>query len=274
MSRDPPDYTSSGNNNKRKRSSRSPASRTHHNLQTLLEQQGLRRNLISMPANLSEASKTDAPAKLKLKTRTLRCLSLGNKHLDIVFSVAGPEDICGISQVEIIATEVDFVTNNPPLFPKDPQINKAVIAECGHCFHALSLVYHFLRNSMACPMCRHGDCMSPLAVSSFPRNETVSELHVTVQRLERTERADAIRAETADIRNGLYMQDGTEFVMNSTYDLTTLIPTLAMYTYHPNTIALSTPVLQNACMLVLNSIDTPAAPLATTQTPFPSLALA
>lgn len=76
--------------------------------------------------------------------------------LQVFFSKANRENMCGIMQEPIPDVTPEFVPVNTPLFEFDPSINMAQISECGHSFHALSLVYHFIRNCMSCPICRRG----------------------------------------------------------------------------------------------------------------------
>jgi hypothetical protein len=64
----------------------------------------------------------------------------------------------------------DGQTPCPPLMqPPLAHMNCLRVVWCGHEFNARALVMHFLRNSMSCPLCRHGHTSAKLAVeSSFP----------------------------------------------------------------------------------------------------------
>lgn len=53
------------------------------------------------------------------------------------------------------------------IVPGRPELTKACL-DCGHCFHAYSLVYHFMRSGMLCPVCRKGIDL-PLAARTFDK---------------------------------------------------------------------------------------------------------
>jgi hypothetical protein len=69
---------------------------------------------------------------------------------------------------------LDFIGDSPPSLnyvplSAHPQLNCIQIKECGHRFNAMSLLAHFSRHNMTCPMCRYGLGDSRMDISlSFP----------------------------------------------------------------------------------------------------------
>lgn len=91
-------------------------------------------------------------------------------------------------------------TTQPSLFPLHPDINMATIRPCNHTFHAVSLIYHFLRNTMSCPICRNGSTKFPLSTTrSWGDNKLVRKLHRRVHVLKQRENAMEIENETREL---------------------------------------------------------------------------
>eukprot|EP00961_Rhodomonas_salina_P075896 1018714-Rhodomonas_salina.2 len=125
------------------------------------------------PAEVMHETQTSAQ-----ETVAVLCVSKDrSRHkrtqLNVTFSKAMQEQTCPIMAAAIHDVTVDFLPASTTLFDKHPEFNQAVINECGHTFHALALMYHFLRNCMACPVCRRGATNTPLDIKSFARNATM-----------------------------------------------------------------------------------------------------
>jgi hypothetical protein len=166
------------------------------------------------------------------------------KKIQLEFSSAGEDDVCSIQMDKITECSVEFLPENTPLFDKAPNVNKATIKECGHSFHAISLVYHFLRNSMACPVCRCGDINFPMSFKSFSnKNKTVKCCFKRAMKLQREEKVQEIEEQSRDLRVvfGTNLSDDLENIFQ-------VVPTCAMFTFCDEN-DFSVPIIATHCPL-------------------------
>lgn len=122
-----------------------------------------------------------------------------SKRLTLVLSVPAEGDECGIMMEPIAEYRLEWL---PPAVPQcvaeeAPELTKATIAECGHGFSALALVYHFLKNEMTCPLCRRGHAGARMSWHLLPPH----------LRLAMRERLDRMRGEE---RRALTEEDAAE----------------------------------------------------------------
>jgi hypothetical protein len=137
---------------------------------------------------------------------TVQCLSAAepanHTQLTVTFTKATDNalHVCQINMEPVADCALDFMPATFTFFPTQPHLNMATIQCCGHTFHAASLVYHFLRNTMACPCCRAGDTLHPVQVSSFDASDTaIADLHEYASKLHLREKEDQIREEQDSI---------------------------------------------------------------------------
>lgn len=102
------------------------------------------------------------------------------KKLKVTFSCSDASDKCGISHDLIRSSELDFSSNvvekNASVFPP---LDKAILA-CGHQFHGTSLVYHFMANSLSCPVCRHGYTHTKMNAAGMMKNRVINAIQFTI----------------------------------------------------------------------------------------------
>eukprot|EP00961_Rhodomonas_salina_P293157 3933519-Rhodomonas_salina.4 len=157
--------------------------------------------------------------------------------MEIQFCEAADNDECCINLSNIKECAVDFLPSSKTLFQDEPTLDKATILHCGHTFHALSLIYHLLRNTMACPVCRHGDLLWQLSLLSFKGNKIVDHLHKRVKRLQKEESAQEIEEETRQLST-LFNTETVSFAITS--DILQISPYISFFSF-PSTNDLSHP---------------------------------
>jgi hypothetical protein len=97
------------------------------------------------------------------------------------------------------------------IFSGNPALRKATLP-CGHAFAALPLAYHYLKNSMRCPVCRSGEDNS-LNARSIPvhvRKLLTTRVHETVSREMIQQRQEEHTESMASIRRILAEQVDTQ----------------------------------------------------------------
>lgn len=126
-----------------------------------------------------------------------------NVKLDVIFQAAQSEDRCNINfdNIKNVYTDILPATMPQTLFTQYPHLNKATILPCEHTFEAVSLAYHFFRNSLSCPICRNGTTRNPLKVESLPYNDVAKFLSERCQALKKEEEDLEIQNEHLDIVN-------------------------------------------------------------------------
>lgn len=166
------------------------------------------------------------------------------RKLELEFSRAGGDDTCSIQMEKIADCSIEFLPRNAELFEKAPLLNKATIKQCGHSFHAISLVYHFLRNSMACPVCRCGDINFPMSFKSFGnKNKTVKFCFKRAMQLQREEKQQEVEDQSRDLRIvfGTHLSEDLENICQ-------VVPTCAMFTFSDEN-DFSVPIIATHCPL-------------------------
>lgn len=93
-----------------------------------------------------------------------------DKRLTLELSVPAEGDECCIGMEPIAEYRLEWL---PPGIPQcvmsdAPDYTKATITGCGHGFNALALLYHFLKNEMTCPCCRHGHSRARMSWHQLP----------------------------------------------------------------------------------------------------------
>lgn len=123
------------------------------------------------------------------------------KRLMLELSVPEDEDECCIGMEPIAEYKLEWL---PPTVPQcvlaeAPALTKATIVGCGHGFNALALLYHFLKNEMTCPCCRHGHARARMSWYQLPPHLRLAMR----ERLERTrgeERRTQADADAAEVQ--------------------------------------------------------------------------
>lgn len=177
--------------------------------------------------------------------------------LSVQFSESEPDDECPLCQDKIQEADLEFINKSTTVLPKFPHFDKATIASCGHSFHGVALVYHMLKNQMACPICRCGDQRNTLALKSFPRNKVVRQLHDRATELRRQDRMQETEDDARNVLQILRDEHGIdhtqpfateEFVVSTTQHFLVMEPMLTVYSY-ADPLDPSQPMYQNRCSL-------------------------
>lgn len=84
-------------------------------------------------------------------------------------------DIMDLFEHDEAREELQKALEGASIVKNRPELCKATLP-CNHSFHGLSLVYHFIRTEMKCPVCRAGLEM-PIATKSFKNHAWFSALH-------------------------------------------------------------------------------------------------
>jgi hypothetical protein len=147
---------------------------------------------------------THEPTQSTANAKSIACFSNERRKplrttIEVCFTQASADDTCCIMQEPIDTVELELMPDNPAMFPDSPSLNKATIAKCGHSFHAGSLIYHFMRNCMACPVCRHGSTTSRISAKSFGSNRVIKQMQKKVTENRRQERELQIQEETREL---------------------------------------------------------------------------
>ena len=75
--------------------------------------------------------------------------------------------MCAIACDAIEHATLDWLGDKNQLyFTGNERVKKATL-QCGHGFALMQLAYHFSKNNMRCPVCRHGED-TPMNVMSLP----------------------------------------------------------------------------------------------------------
>lgn len=124
-----------------------------------------------------------------------------SKRLTLTLSVPEDEDECGIGMEPIAEYRLEWLPPTVPqcVYPEAPELTKATIAECGHGFNALAVLYHFLKNEMTCPFCRCGHGGARMSWHLLPPHLRLAMR----ERLEQTrgeERREQLDADAADVQ--------------------------------------------------------------------------
>ena len=150
--------------------------------------------------------------------------------LTLEFSKSQPDDECDIMMTPIHDVCMDFLPGDTCMFPAYPVVNKAVIRGCGHKFHALSLVYHFMRNTMACPKCRHGNLRQPMSSSSFKGNRVVQHMYRRARTLYKKERDMQVEETAREIALDLQRSSSLQAsVSEFGSELYSIVPTCSFF---------------------------------------------
>lgn len=104
----------------------------------------------------------DSGRRVRVKRETL--------SIRLVMSIPADGEECCIGLEPIAEYRMDWF---PPsvaacMIVDEPLMTKATIAGCGHSFNALALLYHFVKNEMTCPCCRHGHSKKRMSMQSVP----------------------------------------------------------------------------------------------------------
>jgi hypothetical protein len=180
--------------------------------------------------------------------KTITCFTNERRRTDrtvieVRFSPATADDVCSIMQEPIPTIEPEFMPGNPALFQESPDINMATLTKCGHSFHAVSLVYHFMRNCMACPVCRHGSINSRMNARCFGNNRIVKRMQRKVDDDRRQEREQQIQEEALELAE---LAREADISLELTHDVLNLMPFCSIMLF-PNAESLSTPNFTMQC---------------------------
>jgi len=109
----------------------------------------------------------------------------------MIVKISKPEENeeCIITMESMSSYKLEFLESDSSVFEDLPEFRKASLP-CGHSFHALALLYHFARNSMACPCCREG-------------SEAVMDLACIPDHLRRQFSAQVRKQKEADTRDSM-----------------------------------------------------------------------
>ncbi len=112
------------------------------------------------------------------------------KNIDLQMHIPDSETECPILQEQIKSAV--FESFPRPFYQEHPQ-HKAITLSCSHTFHAMALVYHWLRNkTVLCPICRAGPKGQSLAMTNLPEAWRYS-LASKVRREKRLDREETER---------------------------------------------------------------------------------
>lgn len=145
-------------------------------------------------------------ARMEMKRETL--------HLALSTPAQGEE--CSIGMTPIDEYRLEFL---PPetaqyVVEEEPQLTKATVVACGHSFSALALLYHFARNNMTCPMCRHGHASERMGLDSMPAHLRRS-MKSHLDELKSKDRQELVDEDTLSVLNILENEVNAEVFMRA-----------------------------------------------------------
>lgn len=186
------------------------------------------------------------------------------KFLAIQFSEAEENEFCPINDENIEDVVAEFVPKEFKniLFPDYPKFNKAKILNCGHYFHALSLIYHFFRNTLACPICRHGCTSYPIDLQCISFSSVAMFMHQKTSRLKRQEQTMEAESEHRRLVDSFASTERNNFsmvgdfsVLNFAEDLLQISPTVSIFAYQCNDHIPAFPTYITKASLSLQSLE-------------------
>jgi hypothetical protein len=132
------------------------------------------------------------------KQRSLITLEVrgGDKEANVMaleLSEPQPGEECCIA-MDLMATHRVEWMGEQTVVVGQPHLTKATLP-CGHGFHALTLLYHFAKNEMTCPCCRHGFARQPMAWASLPPHLKPG-MEARLERVLREEREAQVASDT------------------------------------------------------------------------------
>lgn len=147
---------------------------------------------------------------------------------------ASKTEICPIMQEPIDDVHLDFLPK--PYLAEYPLYN-AFELQCGHSFHAMSLIYNWTRNkTLTCPVCRSGPPKNVYLIASKLPREWKYTLN---RRVKREREADMIEQERANLQSAMQLQQEAITHVNTRIyrianDLNTALPetTISVSSYH------------------------------------------
>jgi hypothetical protein len=94
------------------------------------------------------------------------------KRLTLWLSAPEEGEECSIAMAPMSDYRLECLPPDTPqvVLTERPELSKATIEGCKHSFSALTLLYHFARNEMTCPLCRHGHTGVKMGVSCMPEH--------------------------------------------------------------------------------------------------------
>lgn len=108
------------------------------------------------------------------------------------------DECCPITS-EPIATPALEGYESESVFKEQPELS-GVQLECGHCFNAMALLYHWMHNHMLCPLCKQGSPVQ-LAANNFSGAWAASWAKIARQRTKQ----DALAGMREDENNVVQM---------------------------------------------------------------------
>lgn len=119
------------------------------------------------------------------------------KRVGLLLSTPEEGEECSIAMSPMCEYRLECLPPETPqvVLVERPELSKATIEGCSHSFSALALLYHFARNEMTCPLCRHGHSGVKMGGSSMPQHLAlgIAGHLATAARVERMERVEADR---------------------------------------------------------------------------------
>jgi hypothetical protein len=109
------------------------------------------RHSAPLAARSSPATPVKAPFNYELRAKSKNA---GKYDITVCFSIPAEADECPLTLDLISESKLSFLPDTP--FLLDRPDHKKLTLPCGHSFSALTLIYNFCKNSMACPCCRAG----------------------------------------------------------------------------------------------------------------------
>ena len=144
------------------------------------------RHSASPAAPVTPSTHVKAPFNYELRAKSKNA---GKYDITVCFSIPAEADECPLTLDLISESKLSFLPDTP--FLLDRPDHKKLTLPCGHSFSALTLIYNFCKNSMACPCCRAGSDLQA-DIDCLPKHLRADfKAHLQqVLRLERVEDED------------------------------------------------------------------------------------